>query len=265
MSSVKVLQLNSWPLHSMGNTGPILSGQNVTFQFSGWSISINILIVIAIFLGIHNSIFLFKKHRSQPWQHYPQTTLAPINQASWRPSSSLPNLWLLASNGLPSDIAYEPWTPTPLALSALCRPSRHVCMCMFLVKQYLHVWIYWVSGPGLGQGHRGASFPMFAYVLVGYWGREWSCEHPHIPQHGSILWCYPPSSHLPSLFCFGSSGMTMCCNGTNNCQMTSKQTCCWEDWWELVCFEQSLLSQGSQRKPSPWGSGCLCLLRKGFG
>ena len=33
ISSVKVSQLNSWPLHSMGNTSSILSSQNVTLVF----------------------------------------------------------------------------------------------------------------------------------------------------------------------------------------------------------------------------------------
>jgi hypothetical protein len=38
------------------NTGPILSGQNVTLWFSMCSISTNILTVLANFLGIQNSI-----------------------------------------------------------------------------------------------------------------------------------------------------------------------------------------------------------------
>ena len=57
MSSVAKPWLNSWPLHSMGNTGPILSGQNMTLWFSMCSISTNILTVLANFLGIQNSIF----------------------------------------------------------------------------------------------------------------------------------------------------------------------------------------------------------------
>ena len=62
MSSVMVLQLNSWPLHSVRNNGPILSGQilssqNVTPRFSMCSISKNILMVLANFLGIKNSVF----------------------------------------------------------------------------------------------------------------------------------------------------------------------------------------------------------------
>ena len=41
---------NLWPLHSMGNSGPILSGQNVTPQFLMCSISIKILTVLAILM-----------------------------------------------------------------------------------------------------------------------------------------------------------------------------------------------------------------------
>ena len=41
----------------MGNTGLILSSQNVTLWFSMCSISTNILTVLANFLGIQNSIF----------------------------------------------------------------------------------------------------------------------------------------------------------------------------------------------------------------
>jgi hypothetical protein len=49
--------LNSWPLHSVGNTRPILSGQNMTPRFLIWSISTNISTVLANFLGIHNPVF----------------------------------------------------------------------------------------------------------------------------------------------------------------------------------------------------------------
>ena len=48
---------NSWPLHNMENTGPILFGQNMTPRFSMCSISTNILTDLANFLGIQNSIF----------------------------------------------------------------------------------------------------------------------------------------------------------------------------------------------------------------
>ena len=41
----------------MGNTGPIVSGQNVTPRFSMCSISTNSLTVLVNFLGIQNSIF----------------------------------------------------------------------------------------------------------------------------------------------------------------------------------------------------------------
>ena len=41
----------SWPLHSVGNIHPILLGQNVTPQSSTFSISRNILTVLANFLG----------------------------------------------------------------------------------------------------------------------------------------------------------------------------------------------------------------------
>jgi hypothetical protein len=44
-------------LHSMGNIGPILLGQNMTPQFSMLSIFTNSLMVLANFLGIHNLIF----------------------------------------------------------------------------------------------------------------------------------------------------------------------------------------------------------------
>ena len=47
MSSVAKPWLNSWPLHSVGNTGPILSSQNVTPRFSMCSISTNILTALA--------------------------------------------------------------------------------------------------------------------------------------------------------------------------------------------------------------------------
>ena len=46
-----------WPLHSVGNTGPIFSGLNMTPRFSMCSISTNILTVLANFLAIQNSIF----------------------------------------------------------------------------------------------------------------------------------------------------------------------------------------------------------------
>ena len=41
----------------MENTSPILSSKNVTPWFSMWSISTNILTVLANFLGIQNSNF----------------------------------------------------------------------------------------------------------------------------------------------------------------------------------------------------------------
>src|ERR1700727_2562139 len=41
----------------MGNTRPILSGQNMTPRFLIWSISTNIPTVLANFLGIHNPVF----------------------------------------------------------------------------------------------------------------------------------------------------------------------------------------------------------------
>ena len=56
-SSVAKPWLNSWPFHSVENTSPILSSQNVTPRFAMWSISTNILTVLANFLGIQNSIF----------------------------------------------------------------------------------------------------------------------------------------------------------------------------------------------------------------
>jgi hypothetical protein len=41
----------------VGNTGPILSGQNVTLRFLMCSISTNIFTVLGNFLPIHNLIF----------------------------------------------------------------------------------------------------------------------------------------------------------------------------------------------------------------
>ena len=55
-TSVAKPWLNWWPLHSVGNTCPILSGRNVNPRFSMCSISTNILTVLANFLGIQNSI-----------------------------------------------------------------------------------------------------------------------------------------------------------------------------------------------------------------
>ena len=46
----KISQI-SWPLHSVGNSCPILSGQNITPRFMTCSISTNILTVLANFLG----------------------------------------------------------------------------------------------------------------------------------------------------------------------------------------------------------------------
>jgi hypothetical protein len=43
---------NSWPLHSVGNSDPILSRQNVTFWSLTCSISTNILTVLVNFLGL---------------------------------------------------------------------------------------------------------------------------------------------------------------------------------------------------------------------
>ena len=57
-SLVTILWPNLWLLFSIGNTGQILYGQNVTLWFLMWPISMNILKVLANFLGIHNSIFL---------------------------------------------------------------------------------------------------------------------------------------------------------------------------------------------------------------
>ena len=57
-SSVAKPWLNSWPLHSVGNSSLILSGQNVTPGFQCvLHISTNILTVLANFLGIQNSNF----------------------------------------------------------------------------------------------------------------------------------------------------------------------------------------------------------------
>ena len=48
------------------------------FPFLMWSISTDILTVLANFLGIHNSNFFFEKHWSRPWQHYPSNLITNL-------------------------------------------------------------------------------------------------------------------------------------------------------------------------------------------
>ena len=91
MSSGAKPWLNSWPLHSMGNTGPILSRQNVTPQFSMWSISKNILTVLANFLGIQNPVFSknISRDRGNTTQQFKCHSSASCNnQPIWPPLPS---------------------------------------------------------------------------------------------------------------------------------------------------------------------------------
>jgi len=90
---------NSQPLHSMWNNCLILLGQNVTPRFLMCSISTNILMVLANFLGIMIQFFQ-KKHWSWWWQHYPSDHHMV---SAWKNlhSRSPRHLWCLKFN-LPS-------------------------------------------------------------------------------------------------------------------------------------------------------------------